>query len=93
MNLMQGETHFLTNAISALSTALIGIVMSIVGLLVFIYLKGGDAYLRTLSEAYILGGDLSVPVYCITLLFEGVASAVIVTLVMMMLTNSKYLAD
>jgi hypothetical protein len=93
MNLSEGETNFVSNAVSAMTTSIIGVSLSILGLLIFSYAKGGDAYVKTLSETFMFGGNPSVPTYCICLLFEGVASSVIVTLLLMLYWNSKYAAD
>jgi hypothetical protein len=41
----------------------------------------------------LFGGNPSVLMYSISLLFEGTASAVIVTLVLMFYYNNKYPAD
>lgn len=93
MNLSEGEINFVSNAVSAMTTSIIGVSLSILGLLIFSYAKGGDAYVKTLSETFMFGGNPSVPTYCICLLFEGVASSVIVTLLLMLYWNSKYAAD
>jgi len=44
-------------------------------------------------KAFMFGGDPSVPIYVLCLLFEGSASCVIVTLLLMLLWNNKYKAD
>lgn len=93
MNLREGETNFVSNAVSAMATSVVGVSMSVFGLLVYSYARGGDAYVKTLSETFMFGGNPSVPTYCICLLFEGIASSVIVTLMMMLYWNNKYVAD
>ncbi len=93
MNLHEGETNFVSNAVSAMTTSVVGISLSVLALLIYSYAKGGDAYIRTLSETFMFGGNPSVPTYCICLLFEGLASSVIVTLMMMLYWNNKYAAD
>jgi hypothetical protein len=93
MNLVEGKNSFLPNAISATITSLTGVILSIVALLIYSYARGGDAYVKSLSEAFMFGGDPSVTTYTLCLLFEGSASCVIVTLLLMLLWNNKYKAD
>ncbi|MFH7015973.1 hypothetical protein [Flavobacterium sp. FlaQc-47] len=93
MNLKEGETNFVSNAVSAMTTSVVGVSFSVLGLLIYSYARGGDAYVETLSKTFMFGGDPSVPTYCICLLFEGLASSVIVTLMMMLYWNNKYVAD
>ncbi|WP_163397552.1 hypothetical protein [Flavobacterium fluviatile] len=93
MNLAEGQTNFLPNAISAMVTSFTGVVLSIVALLIYSYARGGDAYVKSLSEAFMFGGDPSVPVYTLCLFFEGSASCIIVTLLLMLYWNNKYKAD
>ncbi|MBK0369434.1 hypothetical protein [Flavobacterium agrisoli] len=93
MNLKEGETSFISNAVSAMATSVVGVSLSVLGLLIYSYAKGGDAYVASLSETFLFGGNPSVPTYCICLLFEGIASSVIVTMMLMLYTNNKYVAD
>ena len=92
-NIIDGQKEFLPNAISALVTCLVGVFLSIIGLVVYSHIKGGDAYVHSLSKTFLFGGNPSVNTYCISLLFEGIASAVIVTLLLMLYYNSKYNSD
>lgn len=92
-NIIDGKKEFLPNAISAMLTCLVGVFLSIIGLLVYSYIKGGDTYVQSLSKTFLFGGNPSVNTYCICLLFEGIASAVIVTLLLMLYYNSKYNSD
>ena len=93
MKLHAGETNFVSNAVWAMATSVFGVALSVFGLLVYSYARGGDAYVSTLSKTFMFGGNPSVPTYCICLLFEGLASSVIVTLLMMLYWNNKYVAD
>ncbi|MCC9072599.1 hypothetical protein LNQ49_13515 [Flavobacterium sp. F-65] len=93
MNLAEGENNAVSNAISAMVTSVIGVCLSILGLLIYSYVKGGDAYVKTLSATFMFGGNPSVPTYCICLLFEGIASSVVVTMLLMLYWNHKYAAD
>lgn len=92
-NFIEGKTDFADNAISALLTALTGVLLSIMGLVAYIYSKGGDAYIRTLSESLLFVGSPSVMTYNISLLFEGIVSAVIVTFSLMLYWKKKYPSD
>lgn len=92
-NFVEGKTNFADNAISALLTALTGVVLSIMGLIAYIYSKGGDEYIKTLSGSLLFVGNPSVMTYNISLLFEGIVSAVIVTFSMMLFWKKKYPSD
>lgn len=88
-----GSTKFLPNALAALVTSLVGVSLSIVGLLIYSYMRGGDAYINNLSESFLFGGHPSINMYCFSLFFEGIASSVIVTLLLMLYYNDKFAAD
>ena len=92
-NFSEGKTNFADNAISALMTALAGVLFSIMGLVAYIYAKGGDEYIRTLSESLLFVGSPSVMTYNISLLVEGIVSAVIVTFSLMLYWKKKYPSD
>jgi hypothetical protein len=92
-NIINGNKDFLSNAISAFSTSLIGVFLSILGLLTYSYSNGGDAFIQNLSKTFLFGGNPSVNIYCISLFVEGIASSVIVTLLLMLYYNNKYLSD
>lgn len=93
MNLSEGKNGFVPNAISAMVTSFTAVVISIVALLIYSYAKGGDQYVKSLSEAFMFGGEPSVTTYCLSLFFEGSASCIIVTLLLMLYWNNKYAAD
>lgn len=93
MNLNEGKKNFVSNAVSALITSIIGVVLSIIGLLIYSYIRGGDAYIQSLSKTFLFGGNPTIVTYCISLLFEGIASSIIVTLLIMLYTNNKYITD
>lgn len=93
MNIAEGKKTFVSNAISAMTTSLVGVVLSVVGLIVYSYMKGGDNYVQSLSEIFLFGGNPSVVTYSICLLFEGVASSVIVTLFAMLYWNNRFSTD
>ncbi|HEX8013955.1 MAG TPA: hypothetical protein VF465_01865 [Flavobacterium sp.] len=93
MNLDEGKNSFMPNAISAMVTSFTGVVLSILALLIYSYARGGDSYVKSLSEAFMFGGDPSVATYSLCLFFEGSASCIIVTLLLMLYWNNKYKAD
>ncbi len=93
MNIAEGNREFISNAFSAMTTSLIGVFLSVIGLVVYSYIKGGDAYVQSLSKTFLFGGNPSVMTYSICLLFEGIASSVIVTLLVMFYHNKQYPAD
>ena len=87
-NLFEGKNGYLTNLLSAGFTALIGVSISIAGLLFYIYNKGGTVYINNLSEQFLFGGA-TVNEYCFGLLFEGLASSMIVVFITMQFWRSK----
>lgn len=93
MNITEGKKTFVTNAVSAMMTSLVGVVLSVTGLIIYSYMKGGDNYVQSLSQTFLFGGNPSVETYCFSLLFEGVASSVIVTLFAMLYWNNRFTAD
>ncbi|MEL1240604.1 hypothetical protein [Flavobacterium flavipallidum] len=93
MNLTEGKKKFVSNAVSALFTSIVGVILSIIGLVVYSYLQGGDAFTQSLSETFLFGGNPSIDVYSISLLFEGLASSVIVTLLLMLYWNNRFTTD
>lgn len=88
-----GKTSFLPNVVAAGVTSVVGVVLSILGLLIYSYMRGGDDYIHTLSESFLFGGHPSINMYCLSLLFEGMASSVIVTMLLVLYYNDKFVAD
>ena len=83
-NYQEGKMQYLENLISGTLTSLIGVVLSVAGLMVYISMRGGDAYLAKLSANFLFGGGSpSMNQYCIGLLFEGIASSIIITFTLM----------
>jgi hypothetical protein len=78
------------NAISALTTALIGVFISIAGLVSYSYIQGGDT--SNLSASFLFGGDPTVVTYGVSLLF-CIVSAVIVTYTLMLFWKRSYPSD
>ncbi len=82
-NYDKGKMDYFENLFSGFVTGVLGVFLGIVGLIVFIYLKGGESYLTTLSDTFFFVGKISIIQYCGVLLFEGVASSLIGAFVMM----------
>lgn len=78
-----GNSDYLENLFSGFKTGVIGIVLGIVGLIIFIYIKGGEAYLDKLSDTFFFGKDNNIIKYCSILFFEGIASSLIGSFVLM----------
>lgn len=93
MNISTEDKSFVNNAISAMFTSLIGVFLSIIGLISYSYLKGGDPFVQSLSKTFLFGGNPSIFTYSISLLFEGIASSVIVTMLLMLYWNNRLAAD
>ncbi|KIA84876.1 hypothetical protein [Flavobacterium sp. AED] len=93
MNLAEGKKTFIANAISAMITSLVGVFLSIIGLVVYSYMQGGDSYVKSLPKTFLFGGNPSVNTYSICLLFEGIASSVIVTMLLMLYWNNRLTTD
>ena len=83
-NFAEGKTILASNAVSALFTSLSGVFLSIIGLIIYIYIKGGAIYIETLSETFLFGGNPSIITYSASLLFEGIISAVLVTFMLIL---------
>ena len=88
-----GKKNFVPNALAALITSIVGVSLSILGLLIYSYMRGGDDFINGLSETFLFGGHPSINMYCLTLFFEGLASSVIVTMLLMLYYNDKFVAD
>lgn len=83
-NYNQGKIEYLDNLISGALTSLIGVGLSVAALLAYISFKGGDTYLANLSQNFLFGGgNPSMYQFCIGLLFEGIASSIIITFTLM----------
>lgn len=86
-NYLKGKTDHFKNFFSGFVTGVLGVFLGIIGLIFFIYLKGGEVYLNTLSDTFFFVGKVSIIQYCGVLFFEGVASSLIGTFVLMQLHN------
>jgi hypothetical protein len=78
-----GKSDYLENLFSGFKTGIIGVVLGIFGLIIFIYIKGGESYLDKLSDTFFFGKDTNIIKYCSVLFFEGIASCLIGSFVLM----------
>lgn len=90
-NIDQGISGYFTNFISGFITSTIGAVLSISGLLLFIYLNGGEAYLKEMATGFLIGGgEVSSYQYVFALLlFESSAASFIVVYCLMQYWKGK----
>lgn len=89
MNYKDGIRGYNRYLVSAITTSMIGAILSIASLLGYIYYRGGEAYLETLSKGFLFGGDTNIYYYCIGLLFESVASSIIISFCLMQWWKDK----
>ncbi|MFV8374791.1 hypothetical protein [Flavobacterium sp. LB1P71] len=89
MNVAEGKKTFIANAISAIITSLTGVFLSIIGLVAYSYIQGGDSYVKSLSKTFLFGGNPSVNTYSICL----ITSSVIVTMLLMLYWNNRLTTD
>lgn len=92
-NYAEGKKSIFPNLTSALFTSLVGVFLSIAGLVAYSYAKGGDSYVESLSKTFLFGGNTSIMNYTISLLFEGIASAVIVSFILILYWDKRYKTD
>lgn len=89
-NIVSGVRGYNTNLLAAITTSMIGAVLSVSALLTYIYFKGGEVYLESLSDAFLFGGGkASIYNYCTGLLFESVATSLIVSFCLMQYWKGK----
>jgi hypothetical protein len=82
-NYANGTTDYLENLLSGFKTGVIGVVLGIIGLIIFVQIKGGEVYLAKLSDTFFFGGKTNLIKYCAVLFFEGIASSLIGSFVLM----------
>jgi hypothetical protein len=89
-NSNEGIRGYFENLIAGILTSMVGAILSVGSLLFYIQYQGGDSYLQTLSKGFLFGGsDLNISYYCIGLLFESVASSIILAFVLMQYWKNK----
>ena len=92
-NIYDGQNDYLFNLTSGAMTAFVGVILSVIALNIYIHLRGGAEYIKTLSEAFLFGGSPSVYQYCAGLLFEGLASSAIGSFTLMQYWKGKTVRD
>jgi hypothetical protein len=94
-NFNHGNSGYLENLTSSFITGIIGVALGIIGLILFVYAKGGESYLTKLSDTFFFVGKTNIIKYSSVLFFEGVASILIGSFALMqywkdVIINSKY---
>ena len=92
-NISEGKRDYLKNYISGFLTALFAVVLSVIALRIYVLARGGEAYVKQFSQVLWFGNNASLNDYCIGLLFEGMASSMLVVFVVMNYLNSKFITD
>lgn len=93
MNINEGNIVLANNAVSGIKTSLYGVFLSIIGLIIYSYMQGGDDYVQSLAKTFLFGGNPTVMLYSICLLFEGIASTVVVTMLLLLYWNNRLVTD
>lgn len=89
LNIKEGVSDFGSNLLTVVKTGLFGIILSVIGLYSYIYIRGGQTYLNSISEGYLFTKNPSVSEYTIGLLFEGIASLVILAFLVLQFWKGK----
>ena len=92
-NLREGNNSLPSNAASAILTSFSGVILSVIGLIIYISIQGGDAYIESLSRNFLFGGTPSVIRYAFSLLLEGFVSAGLVSFLLILYWETKYKSD
>lgn len=88
-NFKEGSFGYMKNLISSGFTALIGVALSFIGIIIYIYANGGQPFLDRLAPGFIFNGNPTVAEYCVGLFFEGLVSSVIIVFVSMQYWKGK----
>ena len=80
-NIENGKKGYLVNMMSAALTGVVGIVLGIIGLALYIQFRGIENTVARLSKEFLFGGNPTLGEYCISLLFEGLASVLMVVFI------------
>ena len=88
-NFKEKKLDYLENLISSGLTATIGVILSVIALVLYIYYKGGQPFLNQLSEGLLFAGTPTVTEYIFGLLFEGIVSGLVVVFVSMQFWQNK----
>lgn len=89
-NNREGIRGYFKNLTSGIVTSMIGAILSVGSLYFYIEYRGGEEYLQSLSEGFLFGGGhLNSAYYTVGLLFESIASSVIISFVLMQYWKNK----
>ena len=80
-NIAEQKLGYIKNMLSASLTGIVGITIGIVGLALYIQIRGGNAFVPSLSKDFLFGGEPTMGEYCFSLLFEGLASVLMVVFI------------
>lgn len=78
-----GSTDFFEAYFAALKTGALAVLLSMIGLLVYVQFRGGEIFLKELSGSLFFGRNLGIMPYVAALFFEGIASVVIGVFIIM----------
>ncbi|TMM28842.1 hypothetical protein FDT66_13130 [Polaribacter aestuariivivens] len=76
------ETNYATNLGIGIQTSAIAVVVSIIGVALYVHFINPE-FLAVMNSSFLIGGDLSLSEIVITLLIEGMASSVIGAFIIM----------
>ncbi|QTD38048.1 hypothetical protein JL193_01720 [Polaribacter batillariae] len=76
------ETHYPTNLGIGIQTSTVAVILSILGIVVYIKFIN-PAFLSVMNNSFLIGGDLSLFEIVLTLFIEGMASSVIGSFIVM----------
>jgi hypothetical protein len=91
-NFAEHTMGYFENLVSGFKTAMVGAVLGIVGLLIYIPLRGGVDFIHNLSKGFLFGGATSIPQYCIGLLFESFAGNLLICFCLMQYWKTRFAA-
>ena len=92
-NIAEGKKGYGVNILSAITTAFLGVVLSVISLVAFVNIKGGDGFIHKLPADLLFGGKPTANEFCLGVLFEGIASALIVVFLSIQYWRSKMAAQ
>ena len=93
-NIEHGEKEYGYNLLSAGATAVLGVIFATIGMVAYIHIRGGDAYIEEhLASEMLFGGKPTANQFSIGIFIEGIASALMVIFVSVQYWRSKMAAQ
>lgn len=93
-NVEHGKKEYGYNLLSAGATAILGVIFATIGMVAYIYICGGDAYIKEhLASQMLFGGKPTANQFSIGIFIEGFASALMVIFVSVQYWRSKMSAQ